>query len=97
MPKLQVIDVFMGAKEYGSDQMEAIARQIAVKEAWPIVITVNEHAGWWMSWLFLAGEGGLGTVVGTANDQAQFNEKQRRLIEWIGQQEKTYLPEVRRP
>jgi hypothetical protein len=58
--------------QYGNDGMLALAHAAAERHAdkRPLLVTVNEHGGWWLQYYFDATHTAL--TVGTANDMARF-------------------------
>ncbi len=61
--------IFLGANERGNDLMRQVAREAFATDASLDAVEVHEHAGWYLTFLR------DGTVVGTANDQAQLDDK----------------------
>ncbi len=63
--------IHLGRDEWGNELMQNLAAAYAQQHAErPIIVTVHEHAGWFLS--FLYGATGIrdGTICGTANDDA---------------------------
>jgi hypothetical protein len=67
------VAVHLGDNEWGSDLMMRVAAGVMGSPAYagkePLVVTVHEHAGWWLQFAMV--DGHL-TIVGTANDRARF-------------------------
>src|SRR5208283_3602230 len=60
--------ISLGPSEWGNDLMRQVAREAFATDASLDAVQVNEHAGWYLTFLR------DGTVVGTANDQAHLDE-----------------------
>jgi len=71
--------VHLARDEWSSDEggrkMENVAKEYAALHGCrrPLLVTVHEHGGWWLSYLFDGRNDGL--VVGTANDRARMSEE----------------------
>ena len=61
--------IFMGPNKWGNELMRQLARAAFATDASLDAVQVNEHAGWYLTFLR------DGTVVGTANDQAHLDDK----------------------
>ncbi len=61
--------IFLGSKEWGNEIMRQVARDAFDADPSLDAVQVNEHGGWYLTFLR------DGTVVGTANDQAHLDEK----------------------
>lgn len=61
--------------EWGNELMGRVAREYADqhREAWPLIVCVYEHAGWFLSYLFGAPGVEDGAICGTANDGASLS------------------------
>lgn len=81
--------VRIGDGEYGNDKMTELAKRVFLrfpKEQYPnLIVTVNEHGGWWLSYLR------DGTIVGTANDLATLSERARAFGERVKDYGTEYL------
>ena len=68
--------IHLGNSEWGNESMHAIAGDYARQHSdkRPLIVTVHEHAGWHLS--FLYGAPGIrdGTICGTANDDAALSQ-----------------------
>jgi len=80
---------FLGAKERGNDLMKQVAMEAFASDASLDAVQVNEHAGWYLTFLR------DGTVIGTANDQACLNDKASEFLKSIYGYD--YVGEIRRP
>jgi endo-beta-N-acetylglucosaminidase D len=87
--------ISLGDREWGNENMRRAAQQWFDENAniaTNTIVEVYEHGGWFLSFIH------DGTVVGTANDMAQWNDKQKAArdrfrqpgIEW------KYLSGIRR-
>ena len=65
--------IYLGPKEWGNELMCQVAREAFANDTSLDVVQVNEHGGWYLTFLR------DGTIVGTANDQAHLNDKAIRL------------------
>jgi hypothetical protein len=65
--------VHLADNEWGNALMDQMARRIAenYRDCWPLIVRVNEHAGWFLSYLFGAPGIRDGAICGTANDGAR--------------------------
>jgi len=64
--------IHLGANEWGNDLMGLIADDYAAEhpDLRPLIVSVHEHAGWHLSYLYGAAGIADGTICGTANDAA---------------------------
>jgi hypothetical protein len=69
--------IFLGASEWGNDLMRQVARDALATDASLNAVQVNEHAGWYLTFLQ------DGTVVGTENDQAHLDDKATEFLSRI--------------
>jgi hypothetical protein len=71
--KMHRLWVHMADHEWGNRKMDSLALEYAARHAnkRPLIITVHEHGGWWLSYLFDDQHHGL--IVGTANDMARLS------------------------
>jgi len=62
----------LGSKEWGNGLMQTVAQVYADEhvDKRPLIVTVHEHAGWFLSFLYGARGISDGTICGTANDDA---------------------------
>ena len=81
--------IFLGAKEWGNDLMRQVAAEAFAADASLDAVEVHEHGGWYLTFLR------DGTIVGTANDQAQFSDKAIQFLRSIYGYESA--GEIRRP
>ena len=75
-PKTVVVHryaIYLDDDEWGNALMDHVARQYAERhtDCWPLIVRVNEHAGWFLSYLFGAPGIRDGAICGTANDGAR--------------------------
>jgi hypothetical protein len=81
--------IFLGPNEWGNDLIRHVVMEAFASDDSLDVVQVNEHAGWYLTFLR------HGTVVGTANDQAQLNDKAKEFLQSIYGYESA--GEIRRP
>jgi hypothetical protein len=64
--------VHMGSDEWGNELMTKVANAYAKEHAdkRPLIVSVYEHAGWFLSFLYGAAGISDGRICGTANDDA---------------------------
>jgi hypothetical protein len=64
--------IHLADDEWGNGLMQTVAQVYAEQHAdkRPLIITVHEHAGWFLSFLYGAPGISDGTICGTANDDA---------------------------
>jgi hypothetical protein len=81
--------VYLGPKEWGNELMGQVATDAFAADPSLDVVEVNEHAGWFLTYLR------DGTIIGTANDRAYLNDKATKFLHKIY----GYDPagEIRRP
>jgi len=60
--------IFLGTSEWGNDLMKHVAREAFATDTSLDAVQVNEHAGWHLTFLR------DGTIVSTANDQADLDD-----------------------
>jgi hypothetical protein len=61
--------VYLGPKEWGNELMSQVATEAFSADPSLDAVQVNEHAGWFLTYLR------DGTIVDTANDRAVLNDK----------------------
>jgi hypothetical protein len=61
--------IYLGPREWANELMCQVAREAFAADTTLDVVQVNEHGGWFLTYLR------DGTIVGTANDQAHLNYK----------------------
>ena len=83
------LEIFLGPNEWGNDLMRQVAREAFATDASLDAVHVNEHAGWYLTFLR------DGTVVGTATDQAHLDDKATEFLNRIYGYESA--GEIRRP
>jgi hypothetical protein len=68
--------IYLAANEWGNELMRKVAADYATEHAdkWPLIVSVHEHAGWHLSFLYGAPHIANGTVCGTANDMATLSQ-----------------------
>ena len=81
--------ISLGPSEWGNELMRQVAREAFATDASLDAVQVNEHAGWDLTFLR------DGTVVGTANDQANLSVTAIRFLNSIYGYESA--GEIRRP
>jgi hypothetical protein len=87
--------IYLGEKEWGNEIMAQIAAEYAAEHAErPLIVSVHEHAGWHLSYLYGAPRIADGTICGTANDGASLAPAVLEFGKSIGKVE--ILQEVRR-
>ena len=64
--------IHLGSDEWGNDLMGLVADDYAAEhpDLRPLIVSVHEHAGWHLSFLYGASGISDGTICGTANDAA---------------------------
>jgi hypothetical protein len=64
--------IYLADDEWGNGLMDTVAKVYAEEHAdkRPLIVTVHEHAGWFLSYLYGAPGISDGTICGTANDDA---------------------------
>jgi hypothetical protein len=64
--------IHMADDEWGNGLMQAVAQVYAEEHAdkRPLIVTVHEHTGWFLSFLYGAPGISDGTICATANDDA---------------------------
>ena len=64
--------IHLADDEWGNGLMQMVAKVYAEEHAdrRPLIVTVHEHAGWFLSYLYGAPGISDGTICGTANDDA---------------------------
>lgn len=63
--------IHLGANEWGNELMRQIADEYAGQtDKRPLIVSVHEHGGWHLSYLYGAPGIDDGTICGTANDAA---------------------------
>jgi len=67
--------IYLGANEWGNDVTRRVADEYAEQlENRPLMVSVHEHAGWHLSYLYGAPDIDNGTICGTANDGATLSQ-----------------------
>jgi hypothetical protein len=78
-PVLYKLDIHLAGDEWGNGLMTELAAEALADPRYanyqPLVVTVHEHAGWWLEFALVDG---WPTVVGTANDLAVFQGTAKR-------------------
>jgi hypothetical protein len=69
--------IFLGPHEWGNDLMRQVAREAFAADASLDAVQVHEHGGCYLTFLR------DGTIVGTANDQAQLSDRAIRFLSSI--------------
>lgn len=88
--------IHLGAKEWGNELMQTLAHDYAADHAErPLIVSVHEHAGWHLSYLYGAAGIADGTICGTANDTAALPQAVLEFGNRIGTVE--MIGSVRRP
>jgi hypothetical protein len=64
--------IHLASNEWGNDLMGLVADDYATEhpDQRPLIVSVHEHAGWHLSFLYGASGIDDGTICGTANDAA---------------------------
>ncbi len=93
--------IFLADNEWGSELMEKVAKErlTQMKDEYPgdiCIVTVYEHAGWFLSYAFIDGYSDNMRVVGTANDGARFDGPVDAFRQKYWPARHTSLPEIRR-
>ncbi len=89
--------IHLGANEWGNELMQQVAEEYAEEQAdkRPLIVSVHEHAGWHLSFLYGAPGIANGTICGTANDSAVLS---RAVTEFgKGIDVENFLGDIRRP
>src|SRR6516165_7755297 len=81
--------IFLGPREWGNDLMRQVAMEALATDPSLDAVEMHEHGGWYLTFLR------DGTIVGTANDQAQFSDKAIQFLNSIYGYESA--GEIRRP
>jgi hypothetical protein len=81
--------IFLGPREWGNELMRQVAKEALATDLSLDAVEVHEHGGWYLT--FLRG----GTIVGTANDQAQLSDSAIQFLRSIYGYESA--GEIRRP
>lgn len=88
--------IYLSSREWGNELMKAVADAYVERaDERPLIVSVHEHAGWFLS--FLYGIPGIrdGTICGTANDRAALR---REVLEFgNGVDDVKFLEDIRRP
>jgi hypothetical protein len=69
--------IYLGPKEYENELMCQVAREAFDNDPSLDVVQVNEHGGWYLTYLR------DGTIIGTANDQARLHDKAMQFLRKI--------------
>ena len=73
--------VHLADTEWGGEIMRRAAEQAAAHHHQrPLIVHVNEHAGWFLSYLFGANNIPDGTICGSANDHAELGPDVREFF-----------------
>ncbi len=63
--------IHLAGNEWGNEFMRQVADEYAEQHAErPLIVSIHEHAGWYLSYLYGAPGIANGTICGTANDAA---------------------------
>jgi hypothetical protein len=81
--------IYLGPSEWGNDLMRQVAKEAFPSDTSLDAVEVHEHGGWYLTFLR------DGTIVGTANDQAQLSDKAIQFLRSIYGYESA--GEIRRP
>jgi len=63
------LSIYLGPKEWSNELMCQVAKEAFAADTSLDAVQVNEHGGWYLTFLR------DGTIVGTANDQAHLDDK----------------------
>jgi hypothetical protein len=69
--------IYLGPQEWGNELMSQVATDAFAADPSLDAFDVNEHAGWFLTYLR------DGTIVDTANDRAYLNDKATKFLESI--------------
>ena len=69
--------VYLGPQEWGNELMSEVATEAFDADPGLDVVEVNEHAGWYLTYLR------DGTIIGTANDRGSLGEKATEFLRKI--------------
>ena len=69
--------IFLGPREWGNELMSQAASEAFADDTTLDVVEVNEHGGWYLTFLR------DGTIVGTANDQGHLNDRAKEFLKGI--------------
>ena len=87
--------IYLAANEWGNEIMRRIADDYAAQsDNRPLVVSVHEHGGWHLSYLYGAPDIEDGTICGTANDAATLSQAVQDFGATIGKVK--ILGEIRR-
>jgi hypothetical protein len=81
--------IFLGSREWGNELMRQVAMEALATDPSLDAVEVHEHGGWYLTFLR------DGTIVGTANDQAQLSDSAVQFLRSINGYESA--GEIRRP
>jgi hypothetical protein len=81
--------IFLGPREWGNDLMRQVAMEALATDPSLDAVEVHEHGGWYLTFLR------DGTIVGTANDQAQLSDEATQFLSSMYGYESA--GEIRRP
>jgi hypothetical protein len=81
--------IFLGPREWGNELMRQVAMEALSTDPNLDAVEVHEHGGWYLTFMR------DGTVVGTANDQAQLSDRAIQFLRSIYGYESA--GEIRRP
>ena len=98
-PTVHRLWVHMADDEWSSQEdgrkMDNLAREYAAQYAErPMTVTIHEHGGWWLSFLFDGKHDGM--IVGTANDMARFSPEKEAIIDNLRKLKTNFLGSIRR-
>lgn len=89
--------IHLGSNEWGNQLMRQLADDYAAEhpDVRPLIVSVHEHAGWHLSYLYGAAGIAEGTICGTANDAAVLS---RAVVEFgKGITKVEFVGNIRRP
>ena len=69
--------IYLGPREWGNELMSQIASEAFAADTALDAVHVNEHGGWFLTFLR------DGTIVDTANDQANLSDKAKQFLRTI--------------
>ena len=69
--------IYLGPKEWGNELMCEVATEAFAADPSLDAVQVNEHGGWFLTFLQ------DGTIIGTANDQAHLSDKAKDFLRSI--------------
>lgn len=91
------VTVFLASNEWGNDLMQKVAEEVfgdpQYADKQPLVVLVNEHAGWFLNYALIDG---VVTTIGSANDSAVYTGAKQQFREKIRGAKWEHLPTIRR-